>query len=148
MPDRYLNVFTYHHQQEKFVCRNICKIFRFHMNKRKASLMPAPPDTNSGHGICEEGVILGLLRSPEIIFGKPPENNARMENHSVAAVRRVYSIFDLFTELSYWQWYDVFCTGFINKPIIYEELCCKSAVASSATLRNVGLLADMFKLRT
>jgi hypothetical protein len=94
-------------------------------------------------------VILGPFRSPEIIFGNPPENHARMENYSVAAVRKLYSVFDLFAELSHWQWYDVFCTGFItNKPTLYEEVCCKLAVASSATLRNVGLLADMFKLRT
>ena len=47
MPDRYLNVLTHHHQQEKFVCRNICKIFLFHMNKRKISLVTAQPeDTN------------------------------------------------------------------------------------------------------
>jgi len=66
MPDRYLNVFTYYHQQEKFVCRNICKIFRFLMNQRKISLVPAPPeDTTRGYAICEAGVILGLLRSPE-----------------------------------------------------------------------------------
>jgi len=147
MPDRYLNVFTYHHQQEKFVCRNICKLFRFRMNKKKRYLL-CQHRQKTPIGICEAGVILGLLRSPEIIFGKPSEKHARMENHSVAAVRKLYSVFDLFTELSYWQWYYVFCTGFLNKPILYEELCCKSAVASSATLRNVGLLADMFKLRT
>jgi len=35
-------------------------------------------------------VILGL-RSPEIIYGNPPENHARMENHSVAAVKVVLS---------------------------------------------------------
>ena len=83
-------------------------------------------------------MILGL-RSPEIIHGNPPETRARIENHSVAAVRKLYSVFDLFAKLSHWQCYVVFCTGFIiNKRIVYEELCCKSAVASIATLRNVG----------
>jgi len=72
-----------------------------------------------------------------------------MENHSVAVVRKLYSVFDLFAELSLWQRYVMFCTGFIiNKPILYGELCCNSAVASTATLRNAGLLVDMFKLRT
>ena len=86
----------------------------------------------------------GVLRN-----GNHLENHARMENHSVAAVRKLYSVFDSFAELSHWQWYVVFYMGFIvNTRILYEELCCKSAVASSATLRNVGLLVDMFKLRT
>lgn len=67
-------------------------------------------------------MILGLLRSHEIICGNPSENHTRMENHSVAAVRKLYSVFDLFAELSHWQWYVVFYTGFIiNKPYFMKN---------------------------